>query len=118
MIIMKTIVLSILFMAMCIGAENASFPFAIPKEATGIKVDNSSKTWNMTGMLRLPIEKAESLFRKNIELDKFQFMHEIPFESPKKKKLLAWKKGTERLILFIWEIDELKTGFAWGLSKE
>ena len=46
-------------------------------------------------------------------------MHEIPFEgSKKKKKLLAWKNGPERLILFIWEIDENKTGFAWGISKE
>jgi hypothetical protein len=114
----KIIGLFVLFMTMTARAEEVSYPFAIPKEATGIKVDSSNKTWNMTGMLCLPFEKAEALFKKNIELDKFQFMHDIPFESPKKKKLLAWKKGADRLILFIWEIDENKTGFAWGLSKE
>ena len=116
---MKTFVLFILFVSMVTWSENASLPFVVPKEATGIKVDDSNKTWNMTGILRLPLQKAELLFRQNIELGNFKFMHEIPFEgSKKKKKLLAWKKGSECLILFIWEIDENKTGFAWGISKE
>ena len=109
----------IFFFFLCFvrGGEIAS-PFQLPPSATGIRTDNSNKTWNMTGLLPLPMQKAEKEMRNNIEKEKFIFLHEIPMKLDGSKKLMAWKKANQRLILHLWKINSQKTGFAWGIVTE
>ena len=114
---MRSTVIFILFFSVCLLAEEAWPPFKMPTGAQSLKIDRSNKTWNMTGILNLASAEAEKAFRKNIEDVHFSFLHEIPLHPETGKKLLAWKRGDERLILFLWIITERTTGFAWGLSK-
>ena len=53
----------------------------------------------MTGLLPLPMQKAEKEMRNNIEKEKFIFLHEIPMKRDRRKKLMAWKKEPQRRIL-------------------
>ena len=93
-------------------------PFKLPPEARPITTDPSNKTWNMTGKMDLQLDKATNSFRKYIEAENFVFLHEIILDQKTGKKLLAWKKGRERLILFLWKADGNTTGFSWGLATE
>ena len=115
---MKNALFSILFFAACLLANEAWPPFRMPTAARDIKVDKSNRTWNMTGVIDMSPAEAEKTFRINIEAEKFIFLHEILMQASTGKKLLAWKKGQQRLILLIWKINEQTTGFAWGLADK
>ena len=114
--------LSLLAASLVVFAETdgkaVSRPFKVPEQAINVRENDSGKTWRMTGELPLPVSEAEMLFRQRIEAEGFVFLHEIPMQQGKVKKLLAWKKDNSRLILFIWEINDKKTGFSWGVSDE
>lgn len=112
------VVLLVVAAAYCKEGGNVGQVFKVPDEAINIKTNDSGKTWRMTGELPLSVSEAEKRLRQKIETEGFIFLHEIPMRQDKVKKLLAWKKDNARLILFIWEIDERKTGFSWGISQE
>ena len=113
----RLLLLFFFFLVFARGAE-PSTPFQLPTSAAGIRTDHSGQTWNMTGTLPFPIQKAEKEMRNRIEKEKFIFLHEIPMKSDGSRKLFAWKKADQRLILQLWKIDSRKTGFAWGMMAE
>jgi len=113
---MKKIVFFYLFF--CSFAIFAAEPFVLPKGTEVINRDESGKTWQMNGSLKMSFEEAKKTLNSAVLKAGFKLKHEIPLEEKEKEHiLLAYTKEKQTLIMMLWS-EEKKTYFAWGITKE
>lgn len=96
----------------------AAEPFVLPKGTEVINRDESGKTWQMNGSLKMSFEEAKKTLNSAVLKAGFKLKHEIPLEEKEKEHiLLAYTKEKQTLIMMLWS-EEKKTYFAWGITKE
>lgn len=93
-------------------------PFVMPGNVIVTARDESGRTWRVNGRLNRSMTDTQKEFTAAIEREKFKFQHEIPLGKEDNRKLLAWRKQNQELILMIWRISDQVTGFAWGVGKK
>ena len=99
-------------------AVSAAEPFVLPEGSQIINRDNSGKTWQMNGSLKMNFEKAKKTLDSSIQKAGFKLKHEIPLDEKNKEHIiLAYAKGKQTLIMMLWSGDK-KTFFAWGINEE
>ena len=90
----------------------------MPEGSQIINRDNSGKTWQMNGSLKMNFEKAKKTLDSSIQKAGFKLKHEIPLDEKNKEHIiLAYAKGKQTLIMMLWSGDK-KTFFAWGINEE
>ena len=111
----KVVILILLFFSI---ATFSAESLALPKETEVINRDNSGKTWQMNGSLKMDFEEAKKTLSASIQKAGFKLQHEIPLdEKNKEHMLLSWTKGKQTLIMMLWAGDK-KTFFSWGFAEE
>lgn len=96
----------------------AAEPFALPKGTEVINRDNSGKTWQMNGSLKMGFAEAKKTLSTAVQKAGFKLKHEIPLDEKNKEHiLLSWIKGKQALIMMLWSGDK-KTFFSWGIAEE
>ena len=100
------------------SAVFATEPFALPKGTEVINRDESGKTWQMNGSLKMSFEEAKKTLNSAVLKAGFKLKHEIPLKEKEKEHiLLAYTKEKQTLIMMLWS-EGKKTYFAWGITKE
>lgn len=90
----------------------------MPEGSQIINRDNSGKTWQMNGSLKMNFEKAKKTLDSSVQKAGFKLKHEIPLDEKNKEHIiLAYTKGKQTLIMMLWSGDR-KTFFAWGINEE
>lgn len=100
------------------SAVFATEPFALPKGTEVINRDESGKTWQMNGSLKMSFEETKKTLNSAVLKAGFKLKHEIPLEEKEKEHiLLAYTREKQTLIMMLWS-EGKKTYFAWGITKE
>ncbi len=111
----KVVILSLLFFSFAVFSAE---PFALPKGTEVINRDDSGKTWQMNGSLKMGFEEAKKTLSTAVQKAGFKLKHEIPLDEKNKEHvLLSWAKGKQTLIMMLWSGGK-KTFFSWGIVKE
>lgn len=99
-------------------AVSAAEPFVLPEGSQIINRDNSGKTWQMNGSLKMNFEKAKKTLDSSVQKAGFKLKHEIPLDEKNREHIiLAYTKGKQTLIMMLWSGDR-KIFFAWGINEE
>ena len=112
------VLIAVFFLFIFAFVEVAAAPFVLPKGTEVIKRDESGKTWQMNGSLKMSFEEAKKTLNSAVLKAGFKLKHEIPLKEKEKEHiLLAYTKEKQTLIMMLWS-EGKKTYFAWGITKE
>ena len=97
------------------GADEAKpFPFAVPRSVASRQVDESGRTWRMTGSATNSFAVVHGEFCTNLVNAGYALRHEMPMDDKGDRILASWDRKGSEIILMLWSSETNAVNFAWG----